>query len=121
MVDIHSRKCSIDINHYKIIWDFLELLKGIKKSKIEEEEGICTIHKLLLFIQQLWHTITIYPNLYYIVKFSAQLWKITYEDIHLQETMWKLWGPLVDINPIDQQQGIYTYAYLLFMYFIPEI
>ena len=53
MVDVNSRRFSIDISHYKIIEDFPRLLKDVEKSRIGEEEGTCTIHKFLLFIQQL--------------------------------------------------------------------
>ena len=46
----------------KIIWDFPRLLKSIETSRIGEEEGMCTIHKFLPFIQQLWHSIAIHHN-----------------------------------------------------------
>ena len=64
MVNIHSRRLIIHINHYKIIQNFPRLLKGVEKSRIGKEKEICTIYKFL----QSWHSITIYFNLCYIVK-----------------------------------------------------
>ena len=48
-----KRRFSIEVSHCKIIEDFPRLLKGVGKSRIGEEEGTCTIHKFLPFIQQL--------------------------------------------------------------------
>ena len=86
MVYAHLRKCSIDIDNWKIIWDFPRLLKGVGTSRVGEEEGTCTIHKFLPFIQQLWHSIAIHPNSCCIVKLFHTVMK---NCIYLWETTWK--------------------------------
>ena len=86
MVDANLWRFSIDVSHCKIIEDFPRLLNSVGKSRIGEEEGTCTIHKFLPFIQQLWHLIAIHPNSCCIVKLFHTVMK---NCIYLWETTWK--------------------------------
>jgi len=102
MVDANSRRFSIDVSHCKIIEDFPRLLNSVGKSRIGEEEGTYTIHKFLPSIQQLWHLIAIHPNSCCIVKLfhtvmKNGIWGYIFARNYLH------WGPLVDVNQIDQQ------------------
>ena len=91
MVDANSRRFSIEVSHCKIIEDFPRLLKGVGKSRIGEEEGTCTIHKFLPYIQQLWHSIVIQPNSCCIVKlFHTVMKNCIWRYVYLREITWKL-------------------------------